>query len=693
MAYYIAAINIEAAYHGVVGGSYKPFEGICLTDTFQMYEKEDLIDAILVDNSKRRKRQKKLDIRVIIGNPPYSRSQDDAGDNNANVSYPALDARIRDTYAARADAQNLNVLYNSYVRALRWASDRIGPSGVVAFVTNAGWIEGNSGSGLRKCLVDEFSSLHVFHLRGNQRSQGEVSRREGGKIFGGGSRAPIAISVLVKNPEAAERGRISFHDIGDHLSREQKLAIIAAFGSVNGISQEGKWIQIVPDGHGDWLKQRDAGFENFVPMGRKDQGTSLFDRFSLGVATGRDVWCFNASRLKASRNAEATIANYEAERARFAVVFPNADSKVRVASVDNFINADPTKISWSDGLKNDLARDKPIAFDKASVVRSLYRPYSKQWMYFNRRLNARVYQMPRIFRSGDATNRVICLSGPGFISGFTALLTDVPAELCVAAMKGGTQCFPLYLYDADEGDVADAEGSLFSASKESKASPARRDAITDEGLAHFADTYPGERIGKEDLFYYVYGLLHSPDYRERFADNLSKELPRIPRVKTAADFWAFSKAGRALAELHIAYEGAPMYAGATVSGGGKPGDYRVDKMRYGKDKDRTTLHYNDKITVTGIPLEAYDYVVNGKPALDWVVERQCVKTDKDSGIVNDANDWAVETMKNPKYPLELFLRVITVSLETMKIVRSLPKLEILEATAAATLADGIWRNA
>jgi predicted helicase len=246
--------------------------------------------------------------------------------------------------------------------------------------------------------------------------------------------------------------------------------------------------------------------------------------------------------------------------------------------------------------------------------------------------------------------------------------------------NGDVQAFPLYLYDEPE-DSTLAQPDLFATATPAKAERKRRDAITDAGLAHFQAAYPGETIGKEDLFYYVYGLLHSPDYRERYADNLSKELPRIPCVKSAADFWAFSQAGRALAELHLNYETVKPYP-VKIDSGGKTlleADYRVEKMRYGKqgkDKDRTTLHYNAKITLTGIPLAAYDYVVNGKPALDWVVERQCVKTDKDSGIVNDANDWAVDTMNNPRYPLELFQRVITVSLETMKIVGSLPGLSI-----------------
>ncbi len=264
LAYYIAAINIEAAYHGEVIDEYTPFEGICLTDTFQMYEKDDLVDALLEDNSARRKRQKALDIRVIVGNPPYSVGQGDANANNANVPYPSLDARIRDTYAARSDATNRNALYDSYIRSIRWASDRIGNAGIIGFVTNAGFVEANTADGLRKCLVDEFSSLYVFHLRGNQRTSGDTSRKEGGKIFGSGSRAPIAISLLVKNPEAKAHGLIYFHDIGDYLSREEKLEKIVSYSSVSGISA---WQQITPDEHGDWLKQRD---NSFTQGGRKN---------------------------------------------------------------------------------------------------------------------------------------------------------------------------------------------------------------------------------------------------------------------------------------------------------------------------------------------------------------------------------------------------------------------------------------
>lgn len=681
LAYYIAAINIEATYHGLAGGAYVPFEGICLTDTFQMYERDDMVDALLVDNSTRRRRQKKLDIRVIVGNPPYAVGQEDANDNNANVEYPILDARIRDTYAARTEAQNKNGLYNSYIRAIRWASDRIGACGVVGFVTNAGWIDGVAGSGLRRCLVDEFSDLYVFHLRGNQRSSGELSRREGGKVFGGGSRAPIAISLLVKNPNASQRGNVYFHDIGDYLSREQKLKKTQDFFSIAGIAAADGWVTINPDEHGDWLKQRDNSFGEFIALGDKDgSGPKLFANYSNGVKTQRDVWCFNHSKSAVANNMTRMIAFYNSEVERFKEAFGTKSKKDRDEQVDGYIDTDPSQISWTRALKQELSKGRSFNFEQGCLVRAMYRPFTKQWLYFNRRFNEMVYQMPRIFPGAGDTNLVICVSAPGFLSGFTALIADLPPELCVAAMKGGTQCFPLYLYESDEPDSEQPE--LFGAAPNRANSRKRQAAVTDEGLAHFAAAYPGEAVSKEDIFYYVYGLLHSSDYRDRYTDNLSKELPRIPRVRSSADFWAFSKAGRALADLHLNYETVPMYAAATIDHGSKTlsdADYRVEKMRHGKkgkDKDLSTVLYNSRITVSGIPLEAYDYVVNGKSAIEWVMERQSVRTDKDSGIVNDANDGAVETMDNPRYPLELLLRVVTVSLETMKTVNALPALDI-----------------
>jgi len=378
------------------------------------------------------------------------------------------------------------------------------------------------------------------------------------------------------------------------------------------------------------------------------------------------------------------IAFYNAEADRFAEAYGEMPKREREKMVDGFVNTDATQISWTRALKQELGKSRHFEFEPACLTPSLYRPFTKQWLYFNRRFNEMVYQMPRLFPDSAARNLVICLAGPGCISGFTALMADLPVELCISAMKGGSQCFPLYVYDDGEDEVEDvpSQAGLFAVEPKGPPARKRRDAITEEGVAHFHAGYPGEKISREDVFYYVYGLLHSTDYRERYADNLTKELPRIPRVKLAVDFWRFSKAGRDLAELHLSYETAPIYAGAKIDCGKAPmtdADYRVEKMRYGKlgkNRDLTTIHYNSRITVIGIPVEAYEYVVNGRPAIEWVIERQCIKTDRDSGIVNDANDWAIETMHNPKYPLELLLRVVTVSLETMKIVNALPALEL-----------------
>lgn len=680
LAYYIAAINIEAEYHSVVGGGYQPFEGICLTDTFQLYEKEDLLSTLLVDNSTRRKRQKSLDIRVVLGNPPYSAGQNSANDINQNVSYPHLDQRITDTYAARSAMTSVKNLYDSYIRALRWASDRIGNSGLIGFVTNAGFLDSSSADGLRKCLVDEFSSIYVIQLRGNQRTSGELSRKEGGKIFGSGSRAPIAISLLVKNPAAKRHGAIYLYDIGDYLSREEKLARIKALGDLGGITAESGWTEIVPDHHGDWLRQRDEHVGNYIRLGdKKGDVPGLFENFSLGVATGRDAWSYNASRVLLATNMRRMIEFYNGEVARYSTAFKGI-SKAQRPDVDTFIQIDRKKISWERGLKQKLAQERSLVFDDVNLVKGLYRPFTKQWLFFDRSVNAMVYQVPRLFPYAGAPNRVICLTGIGINKGFSCLMTDAIPDLQTFA---NGQCFPLYLYDkeAENTTAAKAQDGLFGNEEqavEDRGHTNRRDAITDLGLSHFQTAYPAVNLTKDDIFYYVYAVLHSPEYRALHADSLIKELPQIPCVRAPQDFWMFSKAGRCLAELHLGYEAVALYP-LVIDGGDavlSDVDLRIEKMHFGSGRDLTTVHYNHKITLRGIPLEAHEYVVNGKSAVEWVVERQRIHTDKETGIINDSNVWATETMKNPRYPLELLQRVITVSLETLKIMRTLPVLDI-----------------
>ena len=683
LAYYIAAINIEAVYHGLVGGEYVPFNGICLTDTFQLYEKDDMISNLLVDNSDRRNRQKKLDIRVIIGNPPYSAGQESANDNNQNIVYPDLDGNIRDTYAKYSTAINKNALYDSYIRAIRWASDRVGGNGIIGIVTNAGFLEANNADGLRKCLREEFSSIYIFHLRGNQRTSGERSRQEGGKVFGSGSRAPIAISMLVKNPNASEHGKIYWHDIGNYLTREEKLSRVDDFGSIQGITAENLWTNIEPDTHHDWINQRDDSFDQFIEIGNKktDSNLTIFDLYSSGIKTSRDAWCYNFSQKELSANMNRMITFYHSELERY----KGATGKL---NLDDFVSSDPKLISWNRGLKSDLSKYKTLPYNDRSVVESLYRPFTKEWAYFDKNYNDMVYRMSSLFPDRNTPNKVIYISGTGN-SGrdFSVIMVDRLPDLNM--QHSGGQGFPLYTYEQVRKMPTD--GLFSSNTNETNADGLYRKkyGVSNAALERFQSAYSTTDISKEGVFYYVYGVLHSNEYRSRYRDNLSKVLPRIPIVGTLQGFRELSHAGEALAELHVSYETQDPYPVALDIRGGflnslKPEHFRVTKMKFAKVKneegksvpDKTTVIYNEHITIKDIPLEAYEYVVNGKPALEWVMERQAVTTDKASGIVNDANLWATETMGNPRYPLELFQRVLTVSLETMKIVNSLPKLDI-----------------
>lgn len=685
LAYYIAAINIEQVYHNIVGGEYVPFDGICLTDTFALYEKDDLVSELMADNSSRRRKQKKLDIRVIVGNPPYSIGQKNENDNNDNVTYKHLDERVRSTYANRSTAGLAKGLYDSYVRAIRWASDRIGESGVIGYVSGSGFVDKPAMDGLRKCLAEEFTNIYVLNLRGDIRKNmlSKGAAREGQNIFDTGSMTGIAITIFVKNPLAAKHGNIFYHDIGDDLTTAEKLASITEAYSLNGVAALKGWKNVLPDQHGDWLKQRDDSFNEFIPLGDKKGGThKLFENFSLGVVTNRDSWCYNSSRRSLSENMQRMINFYNEQSKNFSSEFHSLPKKEKETRVNAFIENDPAKISWTRALKQELVKGNVFDFSEDCITTALYRPFTKQWLYFNRRFNEMVYQMPRIFPKENSVNLVILTTAVGSRNGFSCLISRNIVDL--NSMEAGAQCFPLYLYEDASLEVQDGaskeahtQDNLFSS--DSSVDSEKISAITDAGLAHFQNAYPDQTITKEDIFFYVYGLLHSTDYRDKFSDNLTKEMPRIPLVETSTDFRTFVTAGNALADLHLNFEKATPYP-VTIQTGNpnlSNSDFYVTKMKYGKTqkgKDLTTIHYNEKITITDIPTVAYDYVVNGKPALDWVIDRQRYKEDSDSRNINDANLWATETMGDAAYPLKLFQRVITVSLETMKIVRGLPKL-------------------
>lgn len=682
MAYYIASVNIENVFHDLMGPDteYRPFGGICLTDTFQLGEEasdENLYSEQFPTNSRRVIAQKKRRITVIVGNPPYSIGQKSANDNAQNQKYPALDSQIERTYAAETDANNKNSLYDSYIKAFRWASDRLDKKegGIIGFVTNGNWLDGNAQNGMRKCLSREFSAIYVFNLRGNQRTSGELSRKEGGKIFGSGSRTPIAITILVKKPKASdEAARICYRDIGDYLSREEKLRIIRNMGDISNPLMQ--WGTITPNEHGDWLNKRSEQFKLFTPIEPDKKynikAKSFFVLNSRGFETGRDVWIYYSSKSDLQKRVPAMIDFYNQQR----IQYSSLENKPRI---EDFVSYDTTQISWTSSLLSDCVRNRVIEYKDKTISIGLYRPYFKQFVYTESNVIHRTGQMPQLFPTPNHQNLVICVSGLGGTKENSAYISDCIVDL--NCLDAGTQCFPLYWYDDSTADIAD----LFSAQQSDADRYVRRDGVTDWILSTARKQY-GSRVTKEDIFYYVYGILHAPDYRTTFAADLKKSLPRLPLVESPDDFWAFSHAGRDLAELHLGYERVEPYAGCRIRlapsmRGDDTVDYRVEKMRFGKADgktvDKSVIHYNAGITIESIPLEAYDYVVNGKSAIEWVMERYAVKTDPASQITNDPNDWCREH-DDPKYIYNLLLRLITVSLETMKIVRALPKLKLEE---------------
>ena len=576
LAYYIAAINIESVYHDRVAGTYVPFEGICLTDTFSDHctvdQSSDGKSGLMFQNLQRRKRQNDSRIKVIIGNPPYSVGQKNENDNAKNISYRELDESIRNTYAKYSSAKLVRNLYDSYIRSIRWASDRIGREGIIGYITNASWIEGNAMDGLRKCLEVEFSDIWIFHLRGNARTSGEQRKKEKGNIFGSGSRAPVAITILVKNPVAKHRGEIHYYDVGDYLSREEKLDTIRKLRSIGGISDP-EWQRISPDRNHDWLNQADPEFNRYLPIGSKEGETTLavFTNYSLGITTNRDAWCYNPSRPLLKRNVDSMIDFYNSELTRYIDLSSNGMN----CSIDSFIDTDSTKISWTHNLKSELAKVRPLSTEQGQFIVSMYRPFTKQWMYYSRKLNERVYQMPQIFPNSAVYNRAICITGIGASTGFSTLMVDTVPNL--HTLDTG-QCFPLklFLHSGDLFAGQDCQGEFQIV-----------DGISDGSLAYVARVYSAETITKEDIFYYIYGLFHSKDYRMNYENNLVKQVPRIPFPKSFLHFSKFVKAGRELAEIHVNYEDVDCWPARINDGNGLPNQYdkqrlfKVTKMRFG----------------------------------------------------------------------------------------------------------------
>lgn len=701
LAYYIAAINIETTYRqerarleGLDPG-YQPFPGIVLTDTFQLGEAAEGTgrwDVFPVNNA-RASKQKALDIRVILGNPPYSAGQDSANDDNANLKYPALDATIAATYVKRSTAKQLKGVYDSYVRALRWASSRLLDSpngGVIAFVTNGGYIDNPSFDGFRRTVASEFHHIYVFNLRGNQRTAGEVSRREGGKIFDAGSRATVAIALFVKSPgEVPPAGAtVQYTEVGDYLTKEAKLALLANAMPHNAARSAAlgdlAWSRITPNEHGDWINQRSGAFAAHLAT-HSDTEPALFGLRTFGLFTSRDAWNYAYSAVALDSKVDRMIAYYNDLVERFATAQTAvAGIKAKAADAKAFVKdhdgLDPTRFSWDRGNFADMARGRRYGpADRVRMV-ATYRPFNRRWVEAGRSLNSTVYQLPRVYPSASHENLAIGVSTVGSRSDFSAFMVKDLPDLHL--WVDDTPCLPRYVYERETTTTA---GTLFDSAPTD--GTGRSHNITDHALSLYRELDP--HIEKDDVFFYVYGVLHAPDYRREFAADLKKSLPRIPQVSASADFWAFATAGRELATLHTDYETIEPWPGLKrVHASGfrddHPDAYRVLKMKHPKVtdpatgqkvEDRTRIVYNDWITICDIPERAYDYQLGSRSGIGWVMDAWRVRTDKASGIVNDPNDWAIEH-DDPTYIVDLVGRVVTVSMRTLEIVDSLPPLEL-----------------
>lgn len=676
LAYYIADVNIESVFHELMNREkYLSYDGICLTDTFQISEHEEgkIDNSWFPENSANVDKLKKLPIQVIIGNPPYNAKQKNANDNSQSQKYEHLDARVAETYSIHTNSTNKNSVYDSCIKAFRWASDKIlsnNEGGVLAFITNGKWIDDTAREGFRKSIEKEFSKIYVLNLRGNQYTGGELSRREGGKIFGSGSRTPISITILVKKPNQAQdtKAAIYYHDIGDYLSREQKLALVRKFKSVD--SKALKWQLIHPNEKGDWLNQRDGSFDEFIGMTPerkfKTSSQSWFILNSRGNETGRDTWVYNYSQKALNNHINIIVNEY--------------NKNVGCKSKDE-LNYDETKVSWTSSLISKVLKGQSI-HNENIFADAVYRPFCKMRTYRGEDLIHRYGQFREIFPTPDSKNVVICVSGIGGTKESSTFVTNHIPDLNI--LDAGTQCFPLYWYEKKES----LQLSLFD--EEPQAEYVRRDGISNWILNEVRSRLKIKSIDKEMIFYYIYGFLHSPEYRSTFEADLKKSLPRIPIIEDVDAFNDFYQAGKALAKLHLGYENVPAYEGLeiedTYQGKDAYEHYAVSpKMKFPKKDLKDTIIYNDYIIIRHIPAEAYDYIVNGKSAIEWLMERYAITIDKKSGIKNNPNDWSREH-DNPRYIFDLVCSIVNVSVKTMEIVGKLPKLSFNGAEVSIDIA-------
>ncbi|GAA9684723.1 hypothetical protein HpVH57_11830 [Helicobacter pylori] len=645
LAYYIALINITQAAQNR-DSSLRNFKNIALTDSLDYLEEKTNKGAFpffedLKENKEIKSTIEKQNIRVIIGNPPYSAGSKSENDNNQNLSHPKLEKWVYEKYGKNSTAKVGKATRDTLIHSIRMASDLLKDKGVVGFVVNGSFIDSKSTDGFRKCVAQEFSHLYVLNLRGNQRTSGEVSRKEGGKIFDSGSRATIAIIFFVKDSSAPDN-TIFYYEVEDYLKREAKLNLLAGFENLDFVPFK----EITPNEKGDWINQREDDFDKLIPLKRdkKLQNPSVFDINSLGVVTGRDPWVYNFSPNILTQSVQKCIDTYNADlkcfNARFREAFKQRAQGVKPADLykhlnDKEITTDKTKIAWVQNLKTQLIKGKKLDdFSQEKISVSLYRPFNKQYFYYERELARSFCSMKKIFPDKSARNVVINTT----IRNFSALVSDAIPDI---HFIGDAKAYPLYYYD-DLGN--------------------RHCAISGYAINLFRRHYKNNAITEEEIFYYIYAILHHKGYLEKYKNSLAKE---DPRIALSPDFKELSVLGKELAKLHLNYESGEMHTSVEynlLENAGMEGYYDVDKMT----KKGDSIIYNQNITITKIPQKAFEYVVNGKSTIDWVIECYKKTRDKDSLIENNPNDY-----KDGKYVFELLCRVITLSEKSVDLIEKI----------------------
>lgn len=627
LSYYIAAINIEAVFDEVNGPDegYIPFDGIVLTDTFESTERNNsFMDELFNQNNERLKKQQKAPITAIISNPPYSVGQGNANDNNQNTHYPQLEKRIEQTYVENSKSSLSKSSYDSYIKAFRWASDRICQKGIIGFITNSGYIDKGSLDGLRQSLHKEFNHLYILNLRGAVKGKvGNAARVEGQNVFD--IQTGVAISILIK--DGSKQHDIYYHDIGSCLSRKQKFDSLNKAKSIYGL----KWQKILPDINDDWINQRDPKYQHYASI--VGDNNSPFFTNAVGISTNRDFWVSGFSKQKVLDNSKCMIDNYNTE------VLRNGGQGEKSAMRDS------KKIKWSANLDNQLKKGNEIELNSNNMRLEMYRPFTKKWLMYDRNV---VERPGKYYELWGKDNLAIVTTGRGIRRDFSLLVLDVLPNLDL--MEKG-QGFIRYDHSCSDELLSDSNNMN----------------------SNFANKL---KLSNDDAFAYVYALLNSHDYQERYANDLRKDLARIPIVEGVDQY---VKIGKQLIDLHLNYERVPVYDGADVQYNGTP-DYRVNKMKFAKkrndegklEKDRSTIIFNDSITISSISEKAYQYIVNGRSAIEWIMDQYQIKTDKKSGITDDPNDYS----DDKKYIFNLLLRIINVSIQTVDLVNELPNLDV-----------------